>query len=431
MLIVWIAMACCAPDDQGGRKANSLEFAYTYFAADRWMPEICEKISPEAYLAAARGGRGYQISYTRSECYYNLALEARYAEYCTHVVPKPSRFLDGRAMTEEACRAEVAKGSGLNSVGGDYTLVARFLGLTDAEVDRWSTRPGMAAIYWNDAALEFLSTPEARERAASLPDFARPGPAVSDDFAKSMLNCPSADDTRWFCQMAECLRKASHAYRDACMIVAEAIKSLQEVDGLEGYAASGDVLSAIERYPGLRSPYESAKRDSPRVRKEAREALAAAKAAVEEEQTRRSRVTFRQIDTDGDGSLSLGEFAGTANRHFEETSGIEAWDRSYRALDEDGDGAVTSAQFLAAKPDGRREFDWADRDHDGQVQIAELVSAYSANNARDAALKFDSRDIDDDGQLSVREFDDDRFVRSARMEELRRREQDAGKEARD
>ncbi len=170
--IAWILLSGCSRHITAGRQANELEFAYSYFASDMKMPEICEKIAPDAYLAAALNPRGLQISYTRSDCYFHLALATRDKSHCSKVAPKPDLLLDGSNETREDCEREVASGAGLNSGGGDPDLLLRSMGYLDEqlsrgeEADRCFFYPGM-----DDYHFLGRIPPEFRERVRFLPDF--------------------------------------------------------------------------------------------------------------------------------------------------------------------------------------------------------------------------------------------------------------------
>lgn len=93
----------------GMRAPNSYEIFYHYVAVNVDAPEICRKISPKAYLTAAWGGQGTQISLTRSECYYDVATRFARQDLCANVVPISTVFLNGSHYSPGYCRSKIAK----------------------------------------------------------------------------------------------------------------------------------------------------------------------------------------------------------------------------------------------------------------------------------------------------------------------------------
>ncbi len=140
-----------------------------------------------------------------------------------------------------------------------------------------------------------------------------------------------------------------------------------------------------------------------------------------------------QIDTDGDGQLSLDEFVEARLARAEER---------FLTLDTDGDGLVTPDDFDGERPEPPEGFDrdafeacveeaigrelpersepgdgslGADLDGDGAISIDEML----LNTEDRAVTRFDILDRDDDGFVSAREFR--RKLRAmARLREVRR-----------
>jgi hypothetical protein len=99
---------------------------------------------------------------------------------------------------------------------------------------------------------------------------------------------------------------------------------------------------------------------------------------------------FPEIDTDGDGRVSLEEFKAFGAQR-------RPGQRRFKALDADGDGAI-SAKEAAETPMGR-VFERADANNDGVVTREEAVMARP-----DPATVFARADANDDGYLSQQEM---------------------------
>ncbi len=83
-------------------------------AIDFGLPQLCEKVSPKAYSVAGFSPRGTQISYWRSECFFEAATRTKTIQYCNEVIPlnkwNPLFFawhLDGSFYSKGNCIAGV------------------------------------------------------------------------------------------------------------------------------------------------------------------------------------------------------------------------------------------------------------------------------------------------------------------------------------
>lgn len=224
------------------RKANAFEFAYSYLASELLMPEICDKISPRAYLTASFVPRGHQITYTKSACYNNLALKTGNAEYCVNVKRKRALLFGGGAMTEKECRNRVAAGKRLQSSGGDSELILRFMGYTENDVSE-ADAFDMLDLYFRVARGNLF-----KQRAKELPDF-RTVPPLPKDFDLSAIGCANDDDPRWFCHQARCLMEENEEFREACMEISHQIRYQT---GL-----TGRYKKLADKYPRLKQDYVS------------------------------------------------------------------------------------------------------------------------------------------------------------------------------
>lgn len=106
----FLSISSCQADTLTGKRVpNSHEMFYRYAAVTVYAPEICEKISPQAYITAGWGGDGQQISLVRSECYFDVARRFARKDLCKNVVPISTAALDGSYYSPSRCRAEIAK----------------------------------------------------------------------------------------------------------------------------------------------------------------------------------------------------------------------------------------------------------------------------------------------------------------------------------
>jgi Ca2+-binding EF-hand superfamily protein len=83
---------------------------------------------------------------------------------------------------------------------------------------------------------------------------------------------------------------------------------------------------------------------------------------------------------------------------------------SFEQLDADGDGEVTQAEMAAR---GQARFDAADTDGDGFLSKEEIVSQMGARAAKRADKILEHRDANSDGKLSLDEIspDEDRIAK--------------------
>ena len=224
------------------RKANTLEDAYTYLAPKLRMPELCEKISPGAYQFAAFNSSGSQMSYTRSDCYFNAAVEMRSPKVCAKV----RRVAPFSRQTAAKCRKEVAKGRGLRVSGGDWDWLIRFMGNTGYNVAEQGGE-------WEPSEADFQR--RQREQAVLLPDFSRRSGRVVIGASYESLGCDAADSPDWGCFAYRCLERPDEDVREACLEVASYVKHRQESTGRgRTERPSGHVASLLKAYPEIQLP---------------------------------------------------------------------------------------------------------------------------------------------------------------------------------
>jgi len=405
LLLPIALLVCCEYGcTYGDRPANSFENSYSYFAAELNLPELCEKISPHANFSGWSS-----TAYTRSECYYNLALTTGDASYCRLVVPRSALFLDGSTLAEGPCRNDVAKGYKLNSSGGEVQLFMRFMGFRDEDLG--PIRKGRRD-YW-DSLPAFVATstaPTARDRAKLLPDFSRSGPAQPEGFSDQMLGCVDARDPRWFCFTARCLTASREAYREDCLEVAGAIRMNDEaVRSGDSAVTTPFIADVLRRRSGLRADYLAALNDMTRLQEEARKVQEAAQqkaAARADAATRRLKITFEELDPDHDGFLTLDELTAKPNRHFNAPDPAEVWERLLAPFDANGDRAVKNAEYEAAFGRTRpaQSFMECDLDRDGLCKQEEFARGVARVSRENAGKEHQNIDSDGDGRVSRAEF---------------------------
>ncbi len=101
------------------RQPNDNEILYHYAAVSVNEPELCAKISPNAYLSAGWTQKGYQISLERSECYYDVAIRFAREDLCEKVKPINQGSLDGSQYSPSPCREKIRKNGPDDSSGND------------------------------------------------------------------------------------------------------------------------------------------------------------------------------------------------------------------------------------------------------------------------------------------------------------------------
>ncbi len=230
------------------RKANPLEFAYSFLASDLLLADICRKISPGAFLTASMSRSGTQISLIRSQCFYYLALRSADAGYCSEVQAVSTFLLNGSQLGRTQCQRDVEAGRTLRVTGGDSEWLLRFMGVVQEPAAQRS---------WDSLYREMLRKGDLAVRAGMLPDFSAPDGRVRGCIAPEKMGCGNMDDPRWFCYARRCLDIAEEGRREACLAIADYLKTYQFEKRLgRSFSMSGHILGLLEKYPGLRPAAE-------------------------------------------------------------------------------------------------------------------------------------------------------------------------------
>lgn len=116
-------------------KPNEYESAYSILAPENKAPFLCEKIRPTVRESYAFNSPGLQTLYTRSECFYRVALATGDPKYCAGVIEKKSFVLDGTHYTRENCEMSVANKEPFLTTNFDDKLILNALGL-QSEVEK-------------------------------------------------------------------------------------------------------------------------------------------------------------------------------------------------------------------------------------------------------------------------------------------------------
>lgn len=158
-----------AKDLTSFRKPNQLEFAYIGVAADLQLPEMCEKISPNALH------RVRKPNLARSHCYYYLAVNSADLSWCDKVTPIPYGAGVMNWLDPERCRYQAGRLIQLKKpfpFDFDHEHLLRELGYSESDLTPRYVASGTVA--WK-RFYQTISSGKQREgfleRLQKLPDF--------------------------------------------------------------------------------------------------------------------------------------------------------------------------------------------------------------------------------------------------------------------
>ena len=192
------------------RTANQIEVAYAFVAAELRLPELCEKISPNAYEADRSKPAGQQIAYTRSKCFNWLAEATGDPSYCTKVREKDHSFLSGYNMAPKPCQVRLRDGEKYNTIGGDAAIVLRLLGFGEKELNKTESKTWQEMLYSKELNSEI------KARSQLLPDFSKKANIADAEFFRQ-LACDPKNAAR-HCLMAKCLQIKQELKREGCLV---------------------------------------------------------------------------------------------------------------------------------------------------------------------------------------------------------------------
>ena len=97
------------------REQNEQEATYLIIARGTGLPQFCSRIYPGATHGLGFNPAGFQTYYTRSRCYFDVAVKIGDVHLCDQVRTHSTVFLDGSGISRSECLKAVA---GRKPVGG-------------------------------------------------------------------------------------------------------------------------------------------------------------------------------------------------------------------------------------------------------------------------------------------------------------------------
>jgi Ca2+-binding EF-hand superfamily protein len=139
--------------------------------------------------------------------------------------------------------------------------------------------------------------------------------------------------------------------------------------------------------------------------------------------------SFKSIDSDSNGSLTLDEFKANAPGKASDANSAKRAEQLFKSMDADGDGSVTSTekdafdtkmadqrqsmQFttqMLAGPSNQDVFSATDKDADGKVSLEEFSDSDAADGVSTDQLQQLFSAIDSDGDGSITETESSSFL---------------------
>src|SRR5450759_833526 len=194
---------------------NKFEWSYVGMAYDFALPALCYQISPKATLTAGFSSSGHQITYTRSECFLNVAIKTSNKDLCKEVKSISTLFLSGANVSPEACIEEIDRKSKSNlSTTPAAELILKFLGYTDADLLTILTNLGIKyptgaidSFGYNHVYLNIKLSKDPRrvqefkEKFRRLPNFALGDERAQKEIDAVFPQCASEQNIEWICTL--------------------------------------------------------------------------------------------------------------------------------------------------------------------------------------------------------------------------------------
>jgi len=158
------------------REQNEQEATYLIIARGTSLPQFCSRIYPGATHGLGFGSAGFQIYYTRSRCYFDVAVKTGDARLCDQVHTRSTLFLDGSGIS----RSECLKGVGGRKPGPksepnvDFIFAKPILtqmGYTEAMIPPRLLGAVNEEQMWLDFLNSIAATPDFTKRIDRLPDY--------------------------------------------------------------------------------------------------------------------------------------------------------------------------------------------------------------------------------------------------------------------
>jgi peroxiredoxin len=167
------------------RPQNQHEVIYYFIAKEIGAPELCARISPLAEHGLGLNPPGYQIYYTRSHCYLDVAVRTGNAKLCDEVRSLSTPFVDGSKISRAECLKSVGHPEQLINAGPganffDAKPILTQMGYTQEMIPAQIVRSNPdEAFMWHAFYKSIATTPDFRHRLGRLPDFSQVAGRVS------------------------------------------------------------------------------------------------------------------------------------------------------------------------------------------------------------------------------------------------------------
>ena len=163
------------------RQANENEWDYEAIATTMNYPKLCYKIYQRAITNGAPWSpKGFQISYLRSQCLFDIAKNLNDPALCTDDIKPYSTFsFDGSRITKAECLLKVNETISEHShpvTNGSFRHpkeVLQSMGYTKEMIpkDIIENEQGVEFGYWYDYFLQIRGTKEFQTKLDALPNF--------------------------------------------------------------------------------------------------------------------------------------------------------------------------------------------------------------------------------------------------------------------
>jgi hypothetical protein len=187
------------------RAPTIFEMAYGGLAVHLNLPELCEKISPDAVEHGPIFGHPQlRIRYVQSECFYNLAMTRRDATLCARVRTISTLWRDGSGRDEFWCRNDLRAGKDGAPEYYAPGVLLDAMGFSDSEIrhafpDHPAPDRSYDFLYVDDSQREAI-----KARLARLPDFSRGDDAARRQVLAVLPQCASGQDRSFACRRVRC-----------------------------------------------------------------------------------------------------------------------------------------------------------------------------------------------------------------------------------
>jgi len=190
------------------------EFEWSYYAisVDIGNADLCYKISPEASTTTGSlAPGGAHIDYTRSECFYNVALKTKNSQLCKNVRRVMSfGFIDGSRYSERSCSKAIKGNKESNGPTPEAELIMRYLGYNDNDIenykdDRIINNRLMVYEAFFKLYLDESETEVFKNKLMMLPDFSTSNAVAIDQIHSKYPQCTPENFDDPLCLQINCV----------------------------------------------------------------------------------------------------------------------------------------------------------------------------------------------------------------------------------